>query len=89
MHIFPLNRPLDLAIQLQRSIVDVMTIPHPHLHDSTGSTPHDPHHPGGTSDNPSQNDKLDVLLDVVRDLQSELKGVKALAQEQTALLQVG
>ena len=78
---------LDLAIQLQRSIVDVMTTSH--LHESTGSTGstalHDHH--GGTSD-PSPNDKLDVLLDVVRDLQSELKGVRALAQEQTSLLQV-
>ena len=81
----PADRLLDLAMQLQRSIIDVMTTPHPHPHESTSSPLlHDPH----PSDTPSPSDKLDVLLDVVRDLQSELRGVRALAQEQTGLLQV-
>ena len=75
----PADRLLDLAMQLQRSIFDVMTPPPP------PPPPPPPTHP---SDTPSPSDKLDVLLDVVRDLQSELRGVRALAQEQTGLLQV-
>ena len=66
-----------LASNLQRCIVDVM---------SSSST-------GSMNDNASgsvctQNDKLDALMSVIKDMQGELRSVRELAHEQSDLLKV-
>ena len=65
-----------LANNLQRCIVDVMS-------SSVG-----PMHDNATGSNPSQSDKLDALMSVMRDMQDELRSVRELAHEQSDLLKV-
>ena len=66
-----------LASNLQRCIVDVMSS------SSTGSM--NDNVPGST---PTQDDKLDALMSVMRDMQGELRSVRELAHEQSDLLKV-
>ena len=63
-----------LASNLQRYIVDVMS--------SSGAATTD------NSSAPSQSDKLDALMSVMRDMQGELRSVRELAHEQSDLLKV-
>ena len=67
-----------LASNLQRYIVDVMS-------SSSAGVNHDNAAPGSV---PSQNDKLDALMSVMRDMQGELRSVRELADEQSDLLKV-
>ena len=66
-----------LASNLQRCIVDVMS------GSSTG-----PMNDNAAGSVPSQNDKLDALMSVMRDMQGELRSVRELANEQSDLLKV-
>ena len=66
-----------LASKLQRCIVDVMA-------GSSAGVNHD----NAAGSVPSQSDKLDALMSVMRDMQGELCSVRELADEQSDLLKV-
>ena len=66
-----------LASNLQRYIVDVMS-----------SSSAGPMNDNASGSNPSQNDKLDALMGVMKDMQGELRSVRELAHEQSDLLKV-